>query len=161
MKSTEQIKQIAYCLIAISMVLIAGFAYVGVNHDEGRQTLFFDQMSPSETKASVVKNYVGTIDQTIKIHMHLQISGERVVGYYYYDIFEKVLILKGTIDEKGSYHLVEYDENENKTGVFSGKIEPDYNALSGNWTSVSGKKVLPVSLELMEDSNKIVDYLYE
>ena len=161
MKSIEQIKQIAYGLIAISMILIAGFFYVGTIGENNRQTLFFDKMNGADSKQGITQNYGGTMNGNIKIHMHLQISGERIVGYYYYDIFEKILILKGTVDAKGNYHLVEFDENENQTGVFAGQFEPDYSKMTGDWTSKKGNKVLPVDLKIMDDPSKMVDYMYE
>lgn len=162
MPSIDRIKRLAYVLIALAALLIAGFVYVGFNENSGKQTLFLDKITlGGESQSAIVSNYVGTINDDIRIHMHLQIKGERVMGYYYYDIFEKILILKGTIARNGDVRIVEYDENEVQTGVFDGRFSKDFSAITGKWSSEKGKKNLPFSLDLLKESEKIIEYLYE
>lgn len=162
MPSIDYIKRLAYILIALAAVLVAGFIYVGIQDSHGKQTLFFDRIELNGgNQPAIVSNYVGTINDDIRIHMHLQIKGERVMGYYYYDIFEKILILKGIIDRNGDVRIVEYDENEVQTGVFQGRFKEDFSGIAGTWSSEKGKKNLPFSLDILKDSEKMIEYLYE
>lgn len=94
---------------------------------------------PVYRQAGVEKEFVGTINRTLKIRMKLSKSGKAMGGSYVYESVGQKLRLNGTVDED-EFELNESDERGTQTGKFAGKFVTD-DWLEGTWTS--GKKELP------------------
>ncbi len=98
-------------------------------------------------------NYKGTISNNIKITMTLE-SGygnylTTYTGTYFYDNVRKDLTLRGFWHQRTDMiELVEVGDGDAITGFFSLKADPQkgYDILTGTWTDLNRKKVLPVRL---------------
>lgn len=97
-------------------------------------------------------NYKGTVSN-VKITMTLE-SGygnylTTYTGTYYYDNIRKDLSLRGFWHQRTDMiELVEVGDGDVITGFFSLKADPrvGYDVLTGTWTDLNRKKVLPVKL---------------
>lgn len=97
-------------------------------------------------------NYKGTVSN-VKITMTLE-SGygnflTTYTGTYYYDNIRKDLTLRGFWHQRTDMiELVEVGDGDVITGFFSLKADPKkgYDVLTGNWTDLNRKRVLPVRL---------------
>jgi hypothetical protein len=90
-------------------------------------------------QASGEREFVGTINRTLKIRMKLSKSGKALSGSYVYESVGQKLRLNGTVDED-EFELNESDERGTQTGKFAGKFVTD-DWIEGTWSS--GKKELP------------------
>lgn len=161
----KRLKNIAYVLVCIAVVLIVLFTALTVLERGQGDTLQKISITPNfnnnDEAGTIEGNYVGIMGKDIRVHMHLKIQGELIYGYYYYDIFQKVLILKGSVDRGGNYKIMEYDEKENQTGIFSGQFSEDYTSMFGHWSDQNIKKDFSYTLKKMKENEKIVDYMYQ
>jgi len=97
-------------------------------------------------------NYKGTVSN-VKITMTLE-SGygnylTTYTGTYYYDNVRKDLTLRGFWHQRTDMiELVEVGDEDVITGFFSLKADPQkgYDVLTGTWTDLNKKRVLPVRL---------------
>jgi hypothetical protein len=97
-------------------------------------------------------NYKGTVSN-VKITMTLE-SGygnylTTYTGTYYYDNVRKDLTLRGFWHQRTDMiELVEVGDGDVITGFFSLKADPQkgYDVLTGTWTDLNKKRVLPVRL---------------
>ena len=97
-------------------------------------------------------NYKGTVSN-VKITMTLE-SGygnflTTYTGTYFYDNIRKNLTLRGFWHQRTDMiELVEVGDGDVITGFFSLKGDPQkgYDVLTGTWTDLNRKKVLPVKL---------------
>jgi len=94
---------------------------------------------PVSQQASGEREFVGTINRTLKIRMKLSKSGKALSGSYVYESVGQKLRLNGTVDED-EFELNESDERGTQTGKFAGKFVTD-DWIEGTWSS--GKKELP------------------
>jgi hypothetical protein len=78
------------------------------------------------------KEFVGTINNTIKIRMKLVEKNKRIEGTYLYERIGKNLKLNGTMRDETDFYLNEFDEQGKKTGIFEGSfISQDW--IEGVW----------------------------
>ncbi|GAB4126400.1 MAG: hypothetical protein OHK0045_18560 [Raineya sp.] len=104
------------------------------------------------TFAQETFQYKGTVSN-VKITMTLE-SGygnylTTYTGTYYYDNIRENLSLRGFWHQRTDMiELVEVGDGDVITGFFSLKTDPQkgYDVLTGTWTDLNRKKVLPVKL---------------
>jgi hypothetical protein len=92
------------------------------------------------------REFVGTINQTLKVRLRLSRSGQSLTGSYIYErmgSFNLSLRLDGAMTSENEFYLDEF-EGDKKTGRFEGKfVSKDW--LEGTWSSTSTKKQMPFS----------------
>lgn len=88
----------------------------------------------------------GTINKSYPITARLQldVSQGEVGGVYWYDKNKLEIRLSGTISEDGTYEITEYNNEEEITGFFYGKVENG--VFSGNWENKDHSKSMPFIL---------------
>lgn len=102
-----------------------------------------------------VKTFEGQINDEYPIIAKIESNGGKISGkYYYLKQGKEELDLKGTIDESGLIKMSEYDENDNQTGLFVGKLVNE-NKLKGKWSKPNGNKSMPFYLLTTNTSYKI------
>jgi len=81
--------------------------------------------------------FIGTVGNS-EIHMNVSTdSNRKVIGTYYYDAFQKDIMIDGTISSDDSINLTEYDEYGHFRARFCGVfVSPD--RIEGVW--IDGKK---------------------
>jgi hypothetical protein len=111
---------------------------------------------PVFDQASDVREFVGTINQTLKIRLRLSRSGQILTGSYIYErvgSFDLSLRLNGAMTSENEFYLDEFDGRNSKTGRFEGKFaSKDW--LEGTWSSTSTKKEMPFSVRV-EDGQQV------
>lgn len=90
-------------------------------------------------------NYEGFLKseggKKINIHMNfLVLLDSSIVGSYYYLPKNGSLKLVGKLKKDNSFTLYEWNEKEEKTGIFSGNLIPKQKIIKGIWTSRRNKK---------------------
>src|SRR6266542_4130254 len=87
------------------------------------------------------REFVGTINKTLRVRIRLSQSGKVLRGSYAYERIGKSLRLAGEMTFENEFHLDEFDERGTKTGTFEGKfVSRDW--LEGTWSSTSTKRQL-------------------
>ena len=90
------------------------------------------------------REFVGTINNTLRIRIRLSQSSKVLSGSYAYERIGKSLRLNGEMTSEKEFYLNEYDEGGNQTGKFEGKfVSKDW--IEGTWVSTSTKKEMPFS----------------
>ena len=93
-------------------------------------------------------SYTGNI-KNIPIQMTLQQKGTGVVGTYRYVKIGANLGLEGSLRDKDSLVLFEYDESGKQTGLFKGRFKGAFSTsetIEGTWSKPNGLKPLPFAL---------------
>jgi hypothetical protein len=99
------------------------------------------------------REFVGTINQTLRVRIRLSQNGEALRGSYAYERIGKSLRLDGKLYDEKEFSLDEFDERGNQTGNFTGKfVTKDW--IEGYWSPAAGKKQLPFSA-LVQDGSQI------
>lgn len=113
--------------------------------------LVFVTAAPAQPDDDVKSRYyyTGTIGKKIAIQMDIQIQGQKVSGWYYYDTIGVPFSLSGTLNE-----IEERDSKNRKTGSFRGTLTPLGKTFDGRWLSPNGKKRLPFKL------TKVAEYIF-
>jgi len=83
-------------------------------------------------------DYLGEINQNLKIRMSLYPVGNTLIGTYFYENIQNEIKLQGNV-EANQIILNEFDENGNITGIFKGDIK-SVDEFNGTWSSQDGKK---------------------
>lgn len=88
----------------------------------------------------------GSINKSYPITARLQsdVSQGEVGGVYWYDKNKLEIYLSGIIREDGTYEITEYNEAEEITGFFYGKVENG--VFLGNWENKDHSKSMPFIL---------------
>lgn len=90
------------------------------------------------------KEFVGAINNTLKIRMKLAENNKRIEGTYLYEKIGKNLKLNGAMRDENEFYLNEFDEQGKKTGIFEGSfISEDW--IEGTWAPGQDKKSQPFS----------------
>lgn len=94
------------------------------------------------------KVLVGSINNSYPItaKLHINHSENEVSGVYWYNKVKKSLSVRGTINETGLYQLTEYNQSDEVTGFFNGKVNGG--TFSGTWENKDHSKSLPFILSL-------------
>lgn len=105
---------------------------------------FATSVHPDPVQSSNVREFVGTINNTLRVRLRLSQSGKNLSGSYAYERIGQSLQLNGAMTSENEFYLDEFDDRGSKTGKFEGKfVSKDW--LEGNWSSTSAKKELPFS----------------
>lgn len=95
-------------------------------------------------QSSDQREFIGTINNTLRVRMRLSQSGKILSGSYAYERVGKGLKLNGAMTSEKEFYLDEFDERGHQTGKFEGKfVSKDW--LEGTWSSTSTKKEMPFS----------------
>ena len=116
-----------------------------------RIILCLAMLIPLSASASTVRDqssdereFIGTINNTLRIRMRLSQSGKILGGSYAYERVGKSLKLNGAMTSEKEFYLDEFDERGRQTGKFEGNfVSRDW--LEGTWSSTSTKKEMPFS----------------
>lgn len=106
-------------------------------------------LRPARTQPSGQREFVGTINSTLRVRIRLLQSGEILTGSYAYERTGGSLRLSGALTLKNEFHLNEFylnefDERGTRTGKFKGAfVSEDW--LEGTWSAVTTKRELPFS----------------
>lgn len=88
------------------------------------------------------REFVGTINNTLRVRLRLSQSGKTLSGSYAYERVGKNLRLNGAMTYGNEFYLNELDERGNQTGKFEAAfVTEDW--IEGTWSSSSTKKILP------------------
>ncbi len=99
---------------------------------------------PVADHSSDEREFVGTINNTLRVNMRLSQSGKILSGSYVYERIGKSLRLNGEMTSEKEFYLNEFDDGGSQTGKFDGKfVSKDW--LEGTWVSSSKKKEMPFS----------------
>lgn len=97
---------------------------------------------PAQSRAE--REFVGTINNTLRVRIRLSQSGEMLSGSYAYERVGASLRLNGEMTSEKSFYLKEFDEHGRQTGKFEGEfVSKDW--IEGTWRSPNGKKEMPFS----------------
>ncbi len=97
---------------------------------------------PALPQSSDEREFVGTINNTLRVRLRLSQSGKVLSGSYVYERIGKSLRLNGAMTDENEFYLDEFDERGSQTGRFEGKfVTKDW--IEGTWSSTSTKKELP------------------
>ncbi len=95
-------------------------------------------------QSSDEREFVGTINNTLRVRIRLSESGKILSGSYAYERIGRSLRLNGAMTSEKEFYLNEFDERGTQTGKFQGKfVSKDW--LEGTWSSTSTKKEMPFS----------------
>ena len=95
-------------------------------------------------QSSGEREFVGTINNTLRIRIKLSRSDKVLSGSYVYEKIGKSIRLTGTMPYESEFYLDEFDESGVQTGKFAGKfVSKDW--IEGTWSSTRTKKELPFS----------------
>jgi hypothetical protein len=99
-------------------------------------------------QSSDEREFVGTINKTLKVHLRLSQSGNVLSGSYAYDRIGKSLRLNGAmtsgVASTKEFTLNEFDDRGRETGKFEGTfVSKDW--LEGTWSSTDTKRKMPFS----------------
>jgi hypothetical protein len=102
----------------------------------------------SETKKNGQNEicWTGTLSGKTPVFVHYQLDSNLIIGQITYlnTKYKLPITLLGTIKNKNTYRLLEFDNTGNITGIIEGKpTEKDFN---GNWVSPKSKKELTITL---------------
>ncbi len=89
--------------------------------------------------------YEGSIGEKLSIAMMLTESNGVLSGSYYYKNVGVPIRLEGKTDEKGNVFIKEYTSNGKNTGIFTGKIRPNY-GIEGTWSTPDGSRTFAFNL---------------
>lgn len=99
---------------------------------------------PVRAQSSDEREFVGTINNTLRVRIGLSQSGKILSGSYAYERIGRSLRLNGSMTSENEFYLNEFDERGSQTGKFEGKfVTKDW--LEGTWSSTSTKKEMPFS----------------
>jgi len=99
----------------------------------------------------VYEGYILT-NQNKKLEINLNfliLLDSAMVGSYYYDTNWGSLKLVGKLNPDFTFYLVERDKTDSITGLFEGKLNPDYKLVSGKWTDGKKQKVFDFEINLI------------
>jgi hypothetical protein len=97
---------------------------------------------PVPAQTSDEREFVGTINNTLRVRLRLSQSGKVLSGSYVYEKIGKSLRLNGAMTYENEFYLNEYDERGSQTGKFEGAfVTKDW--IEGTWSSTSTNKYLP------------------
>jgi hypothetical protein len=103
-----------------------------------------------EAETELTVGLDGRLGNSLGVHAQLARDHGALKGFYRYASSREDLILTGTVDEKtGAFTL----DEKNAKGVLTGHWKGAFlspRAAAGTWTSVDGKRSLPLSLEARE-----------
>jgi hypothetical protein len=104
-------------------------------------------------QADGAREFVGTINNTLKVRIRLSQNGEALSGSYAYERIGKSLRLEGKLYDEKEFSIDEFDERGQQTGNFTGKfVTRDW--IEGYWSATAGKKQMPFSA-LVQDGRQI------
>ena len=97
---------------------------------------------PVPAQSSGEREFVGTINNTLRVRFRLSQSGKVLSGSYVYERIGKSLRLNGAMTDEDEFYLNELDERGSQTGKFEGAfVTKDW--IEGTWSSTGTKKYLP------------------
>ena len=95
-------------------------------------------------QSSPEREFVGTINKTLRVRILLSRSGKNLNGSYAYERVGTSLRLNGEMMSETRFDLEEFDERGNQTGKFDGAfVSKDW--IEGTCRSANGKKEMPFS----------------
>ena len=95
-------------------------------------------------QSSAEREFVGTINNSLRVRIRLSRSGKNLNGSYAYERVGTSLRLNGEMMSEKDFDLEEFDERGNQTGKFQGAfVSKDW--IEGTWRSANGKKEMPFS----------------
>ena len=95
-------------------------------------------------QSSDAREFIGTINNTLRVRIRLSQSGKILSGSYAYERVGKSLALNGAMTSEKEFYLNEFDERGSQTGKFEGNfVSKDW--LEGTWSSTRTKKEMPFS----------------
>lgn len=120
----------------------------GIDPSEEEQVVTGSVEDASTSESMVVSenlNLKGTIGDSMGIHMTLTFDDGKVYGTYFYDKFQKEIVVSGEYDSAGNVRMDEYDNNY-KTGLFIGRFTSE-SSIEGDWTNEEKTKKFPFYLD--------------
>ncbi len=90
------------------------------------------------------QEYEGTINNNYEITMSLTRNGNSLAGYVVPKSNGTSIPVRGTIDNDNNVNLSEYDDKDNWTGTYKGKLSGG--TLDGKWTKPDGSAERPLYL---------------
>src|SRR6266496_1441796 len=90
-------------------------------------------------QSSDEREFVGTINNTLRVRIKLSQSGKTLSGSYAYERIGKSLRLNRAMTSENEFYLNEFDERGGQTGKFEGNfVSKDW--LEGTWISTTRKR---------------------
>ncbi len=91
------------------------------------------------------REYVGAMNNSIRIRMKLAQNGKQISGSYIYEKIGKPLQLRGTVSGQ-QITLTETDASGNHTGTFKARFVTA-DLIEGSWTNPEGTKTMPFNVK--------------
>ena len=96
------------------------------------------------SQSSDERDFVGTINKTLKIRIKLSRADKILSGSYVYEKIGKSIRLSGAMTDENEFYLNEFDGRDLQTGKFEGKfVSKDW--IEGTWSSTSTIREMPFS----------------
>ncbi|MBN2570907.1 MAG: hypothetical protein JXA68_02155 [Ignavibacteriales bacterium] len=143
----EKIKWLSFYFISLLFVFFA-FACNDKSNPENEKTTGTDIENESDVEVLneiVNREYIGTINENLKIKMELKFSGEDVSGTYRYEGKKEDLTVNGQFIND-ILTLNEYDSKGNITGSFEGNLTVHIQIV-GTWSNPQNTKNFNFVLE--------------
>ncbi len=96
--------------------------------------------------------FTGTINDNIQIVMRINRYDDNISGTYYYKKYNTGIKIKGSIDERFQFRLIEYGNKGNMSGIFYGRFMGK-DRIEGTWRDETGTKSFPFLLNRQINSN--------
>ncbi|RYE52166.1 MAG: hypothetical protein EOP48_17040 [Sphingobacteriales bacterium] len=103
-------------------------------------------LTDTNTQSNDELCWIGTVDGTIPVFVHYKQDSSLILGEITYlnTKDRQPIPLLGTIDDDGSYRLLEFEKSGNITGIITGF--PKGELFAGRWFSPKTRKGLPLEL---------------
>src|SRR5690242_17908900 len=105
---------------------------------------FAASASPALSQSGNEREFVGTINNTLRIHLKLSRADKVLSGSYVYEKIGKNIRLNGAMTDENEFYLDEFNDHDVQTGKFDAKfVSKDW--IEGTWSSTKTKKEMPFS----------------
>ncbi|MBN1638175.1 MAG: hypothetical protein JW866_04355 [Ignavibacteriales bacterium] len=145
------IKSISILFVFFSFILfVVGCNDKKESEKENNTEINYENNSGDQPDGIIIeevvnREFLGTINENLKIKMKLKFSDEVVSGEYSYDGKKEELTLRGQFVDN-ILNLTEYDSKDNVTGYFEGELTEQYQIV-GIWSNPNNTKKFEFVLE--------------
>jgi hypothetical protein len=99
---------------------------------------------PVQGQSNNEREFVGTINKTLRVRIRMSRSGNVLSGSYAYERIGTSLRLSGAMTSAKEFYLNEFDERGRQTGKFEGAFASN-DWLEGTWSATGTKREMPFS----------------
>ena len=97
------------------------------------------------------RHYKGTLNGNIPIHMNVVRIKDKIRASYYYDRYGRpIMLMNGSVDKDGAFHITEFSPTYAKTGTIVAQFYG--NEISGTWSDADSSQHFPIQLEESMDA---------